>query len=221
MKTFFVILLMFFILLLNIQANAQKKETVELFTIYPGYIITNFNDTVNGYLLLKNKIANQGKVFFFDSPDAKEPSGKYKPKDIKAYMVAGRFYETMKYSPEYTTMRYSFLLRVIDGPVCLYKAYYDDKERIKIDEKDIWNSKIDLSFSEGELKDQNLGGRQGEEIQFFDSMSYLLKFKKTMSKYLSDCPEIANKIANKEEGYQWINLEKIILEYNEWYLKNH
>lgn len=52
-------------------------------------------------------------------------------------------------------------------------------------------------------------------------MSYLLKFKKTMSEYLSDCPEIAEKIANKEEGYQWANLEDIIREYNDWYLKNH
>lgn len=60
-----------------------------------------------------------------------------------------------------------------------------------------------------------------EDLQLFSSMSYLLKFKKTMSEHLSDCPEIAEKIANKEEGYQWANLEDIIREYNDWYLKNH
>lgn len=115
---------------------------------------------MHGYLLLKNKIANQGSVFFFDSPDAKEPSARYKPRDIKAYKVADRNYESMKYSPEYTMMKYSFLLRIIDGPISFYKSYYDDKERIKIDENDIWNSKIDLSFSEDELKDQWLGNVQ-------------------------------------------------------------
>jgi len=90
-----------------------------------------------------------------------------------------------------------------------------------IDEKDIWNSKIDFSFREDELKEQLLGCRNGEELQDFGSLPYLMKFKKSMSEYLSDCPEIANKIAGKEEGYVYGNLEKIIVEYNDWYLKNH
>jgi hypothetical protein len=192
----------------------ESEEPVKLWTIYPGYVITKSNDTIRGYLLLKNKISNQGKVFFFDSPDAKEPSKKYKPKDIKAYKVANRFYESVKYSPEYTTMRYCFLLRTLDGKVKFYKSYFDDKQRIKIDENDIWNSKIDLSFSEDELKEVWLGTRDGEEPENFNSFGYLLKFSKNMSKYLADCPEIANKIANKEPGYEYGNLEKIISEYN-------
>lgn len=199
----------------------EPADTVKLWTRYPGYVIKHEGDTIHGILLLKNKIANQGKVFFFDSEEADEPSEKYKPKDIKAYKVANRFYETKKYTPENTAMKYSFLLKVIDGPISLYEAYYDDKERVKINEDDIWQSKIDLSFSEEELKDQRLGCRAGEDLVFFDGAKYLLGFKKQMSKYLNDSPEIAKKIANKEEGYQWINLEKIIREYNEWYLKSH
>ncbi|MGA2408085.1 MAG: hypothetical protein ABSF81_15215 [Bacteroidales bacterium] len=42
-----------------------------------------------------------------------------------------------------------------------------------------------------------------------------------MSEYLSDCTEISKKIASKEEGYVYGNLEKIIAEYNSWYLKTH
>jgi hypothetical protein len=208
------------IFVLSGYCHAQEPDgSVKLFTIYPGYIVTNTGETINGYLMLKNKISNQGKVFFFKTPDDKNPI-KYKPRDIKAYKVADRYYETMKYSPEYTTMRYCFLLRVIDGPVTLYKAYYDDKQRIKVDENDIWNSKIDFSFSEDELKDQVLGCRKGEELQDFGSLPYLMKFKKTMSEYLSDCPAIARKIADKKEGYVWADLEKIINEYNTWYLTN-
>jgi hypothetical protein len=195
MKTTSAKLLLFILFVFGSRIYAQEKsDTIKLFTRYPGYIVTNSNDTVKGYLLLKNKIANQGSVFFFDSPDAKETLKKYKPREIKAYKVADRNYETMKYSSENTVMRYCFFLPVFDGPISFYKAYYGDKERIKIDENDIWNSKIDLSFSENELKEQNLGKRDTEEdLQFFDSMGYLLKFKKTMSEYLSDYPEIAKK----------------------------
>ena len=222
MRKSYHLLLLVFTSLCTIVSNAQEKnDSVKLFTIYPGYVVLNSGDTLKGYLMLKNKISNQGKVFFFKTADSKEPSAKYEPKDIKAYKVANRFYESMKYSPEYTTMRYCFLLRTTTGHINLYEAYYDDKKRIKIDEKDIWNSKIDFSFREDELKEQLLGCRKGEELQDFGSLPYLMKFKKSMSEYLSDCPEIAKKIVGKEEGYVYGNLEKIIIEYNDWYLKNH
>ncbi len=215
------LLLLICALVYSIVSHAQEPDgSIKLFTIYPGYVIPKTGDTVKGYLMLKNKISNQGKVFFFSTPDSKDPV-KYKPNDIKSYKVANRYYESIKYSPEYTTMRYCFLLKTIEGPINIYKAYYDDKKRIKIDENDIWNSKIDFSFSENELKDQILGCRKGEELQDFGSFAYLLKFKKTMSEYLSDYPEIAKKIADKEEGYVWGNLENIIGEYNEWYIKTH
>jgi hypothetical protein len=32
--------------------------------------------------------------------------------------------------------------------------------------------------------------------------------------------ELAQKIANKKEGYKNINIEAIIREYNDWYLSN-
>lgn len=220
MKTILQIMATVFLFIPGRNLKAQDSLTIRLWTRYPGYIITNEGDTVRGILLLKNKISNQGKVFFFDNEKAEEPSAKYKPREIRAYKVADRFYEIVKYSPEYTTMRYCFLLRIIDGPIKLYHAYYDDKKRIEINEEEIWKSKIDLSFSESELKEQILGCRNGEEIQDFGSLAYLMKFKKTMSEYLSDCPEIAGKIANKEKGFQWTDIEKIIKEYNQWYISN-
>lgn len=218
-KILTILIAIFFIPVLN--AVSQESDTVKLFTIYPGYVVTLKNDTIHGYLLLKNKIANQTHVHFFQSPDDEKPVRKYKPNDIVAYRVANRDYVTQKFSPPNTTVRYSFLLRVINGPISVYKAYYDDKERIKIDEDNIWNSKIDFSFSEAELKEITLGKRESEkELQNFDSMGYLLKFKKNMADYVKDYPELAQKIAAKTEGYEWINLEKIVREYNEWVLRN-
>ena len=218
-KKLLVIILMSCIELISF--SQEQADSIKLWTRYPGYIITHNDDTIHGNLLLKNKISNQGKVFFFDNADAEEPSEKYRPRDIKGYKVANRVYETKKHSPEYTTMRYSFLLKVVDGPVSLYKSFYDDKQRIKINEDDIWKSKIDFSFSEDELQEEILGCREGEKLEDFTKLKYLLKFKKSMSKYLSDCPKIAEKIRNKEEGYQWGDLEKIVKEYNEWYLSDN
>ncbi len=211
------------LILLSPLTNAQEPaDTIKLWTKYPGYIIKTDGDTVHGALLLKNKISNQGKVFFFNTMDSEEPSARYKPKEIKAYKVADRFYETKKYTPENTLMRYCFLLKVINGPVCMYRVYWDDKQRIKIDEEDIWKSKIDLTFSEDELQSQRLGCRNGEEeLALFDGAKFILGFRKQMSKYLGDCPDISYKIDKKEPGYLWGDLEKIINEYNDWYLKNH
>ena len=42
-----------------------------------------------------------------------------------------------------------------------------------------------------------------------------------MSEYVKDYVELAQKIANKTEGYKNINIEAIIREYNDWYLSNN
>lgn len=39
------------------------------------------------------------------------------------------------------------------------------------------------------------------------------------SKYVSDCPELAEKIASKQAGYGYYDLTVIIDEYNEWLMK--
>lgn len=215
MKTLAILLIVFCQMLTNVAQSQETQDTIKLWTKYPGYIVTHSNDTVRGYLLLKNKISNQAKVFFFDNPDDEKPSKEYKSRDIKAYTVANRYYESVKHSPKYTTMRYCFLLRTIDGPLQLFVSYFDDKKRIEINENDIWKSKIDLSFSEDELKERHFGSMNGSELEDFNSFAYLLKFHKTMSAYLKDCPDIANKIATKEKGYLYADLQKIITEYNQ------
>ena len=42
-----------------------------------------------------------------------------------------------------------------------------------------------------------------------------------MSEYVKDDAALAQKIADKTEGYKNINIEAIIREYNTWYLSNH
>jgi hypothetical protein len=47
-----------------------------------------------------------------------------------------------------------------------------------------------------------------------------LNFKNTMSSMVFENTEMATKIASKTTGYKWIDLAKIISEYNAWHFKN-
>jgi hypothetical protein len=115
----------------------QDQETVKLWTIYPGYVITNENDTIHGYIKLNNLIDNQRKALFYNSPDDENYAEKYKPKDIKAYKVGPRYYESFKFWPETEARGVHFFLKIIDGPLSYYKWYYesteDSKKRIVVD----------------------------------------------------------------------------------------
>ena len=54
-----------------------------------------------------------------------------------------------------------------------------------------------------------------------EESSLTLGFKNTMSKLTKDNAVLSTKIANKEKGYNYLNLEKIIAEYNPWYEKQY
>ena len=94
-------------------------------SVHPGYIITNEGDKVEGYLLNINLWLNQNMTFFYTDPDDREGRVKYKPKDIKAYQVGPRYYESMKYSFPYKARKESFVLRKYNGPIRLYVWYYN------------------------------------------------------------------------------------------------
>ncbi len=222
----------------GIMAYGQKADSlktgdttrVKLWTVYPGYIVKKDNDTVKGYLLLKNRVANQDKVFFYNTPDGdKKDAIKYKPKAIKAYKVGPRFYESFKFNPgvsSYSTNdanTYHFVIKTLDGPITLYKWYYEtvqrSEDRVKVNEDKPLNTKIDLSFNEDELSSITLGKMPDGELVNFDKM--LIGFKKKMSKLVADYPELSKKIAGKQAGYRRSDIEKIVKEYNEWYISNH
>ncbi len=203
---------------------------VKLWTKYPGYVITRNNDTIRGYLMLKNLVNNQDKVLFYNNRNDEKYTRKYKPKDLKAYKTGPRFYESFKFKPPSTysandARTWHFLLKVIDGPFKVYKWFYETKERsesrVKVDEEHPLNTKVDLSFSEKDLEYHTYGLTPSGEFVDFNSMKMLTNFKKNMSKLVADNPQLAAKIKNKEKGYHYYDVEKIIREYNKWYIQNH
>jgi len=124
MKIGFIVLTI--ILYNNICLHAQQKEgPVQLWTLYPGYIITHNDDTIQGFIKLNNYISNQKKAFFFSGKYDEKALKKYKPKKIKAYKVGPRFYESFKYKAVDATPRRHFFLRKIEGAISLYEWYFE------------------------------------------------------------------------------------------------
>ena len=212
--------ILFLLIICSMPVLAQDNQTdPERGSVQPGFIITLQGDTVKGFLLNINLWMNQHMTFFYNTPEDVDGRIKYKPKEIKAYQVGNRFYESMKYPFAYSVYPYNFVLRKVDGPMKLYQWYYNEN-RAKLMSPDV--SVADLTkafvFEEGELwKDEFARKGDGEFTPF--NFTFLVKFAKNMAEYVKDDAELAQKILNKNKGYQNVDVEKIAREYNSWKLK--
>jgi hypothetical protein len=201
-------------------AQENQKEP-ERGSVLPGYIITLKGDTVKGYLLNINLWLNQKMTFLYKDPNDREGRIKYTPREIRAYKVGPRYYESVDHPFTNSFRSENFLLRKVDGPVKYYIWYYDeDKTKLtgwdKITLSDLGKAFL---FDESELWKDEFARKGNEETLTEFGLKFLMKFAKNMSEYISDDIELAQKIARKTEGYKNINIESIIREYNDWYLK--
>ncbi len=217
-------LFVIFLSFLPFQGFAQGKQPEpERGSVLPGYIITLQGDTVKGYLLNINLWLNQKMTFLYKDPADREGRVKYKPKEIRAYQVGPRYYESFDH-PFTNSMRSdNFLLRKIDGPVKYYVWYFDEDKTKLMSSDNI--SMADLGkaflFDESELWKDEFAKKGKEETLTEFNLKFLMKFAKNMSEFVSDDVELAKKIAGKTEGYKNNSIEAIIREYNDWYIKNH
>lgn len=202
------------------QDNSAEPERG---SIMPGFIINLQGDTIKGYLLNINLWLNQKMTFFYTDPEDHEGRIRYTPKEIKAYQVGRRYYESIKHPFTNSVRSENFLMRKVNGPIKYYIWYYDeDKTRLMtLDNISIADLGKAFLFDESELWKDEFAIRQGEQTLTAFNLKFLLKFSRNMAEYVGDNAELAKKIADKKEGYKNINIESIIREYNDWYLKNH
>lgn len=203
---------------------AQNKESgLERGSIHPGYIITLKGDTVKGYLLNINLWLNQKMTFLYSDPEDRKGRIKYTPKEIKAYQVGNRYYESIKYPFVYSTHAENFILRKVDGPIKYYVWYYDEDRNklMSLDKLSLADLEKAILFDESELWTDEFGLKQNEKTLTPFNLKFIMKFSRNMADYIKDYAELAKKIENKQEGYKNINIEAIIREYNDWYLKTH
>ncbi len=207
----------------NPEQATDTVQEIRLWTLYPGYVVTLTNDTLRGYIMLGNLLYNQNKVLYFKNETDTKHTAKYKAKEIKSYKAGPRSYDSFKYRPSMSEAKgYHFFMKIIDGPITEYRWYYEPEgrtsQRVEINEDNILLSKIDLSFNENDLQYFTIGRKlNGKPF----SLNMVINFKNAMSKLVADYPQLANKIKTKQKGYRVADQEKIIREYNAWYIKNH
>ena len=200
-------------------SNGQEDgDELERGSIWPGYIITNEGDTVWGHLLNINLWMNQNMTFYYSDPDNRETRIRYRPKEIKAYQVGNRYYESVKFPFPYGNHPVSFVQRRIDGPIRCYVWYYNmEKGRLMSSDFNLNDLAKVILFEEKDLATSCYGVKEDGEFTELTSFKFLVKFAKNMSDYVKDDPELARKILDKEQGYLGIprDIERIIREYNQ------
>ena len=221
MKTVKKLIICFFSASLFLPAIAQETELQDLLRrggIYPGFIITLQGDTVEGFMLNINLWLNQMMTYYYsDSTDFKGRV-KYKAKDIKAYQVGNRYYESMKYSFLNSSKKQNFIQKKYDGPISMYIWYYNPDQPNFMD-KDLTLKELGSAFmfDEEELHTNLYGMKANGEFTNLTHWKFLIKFAKSMSAYVADDAVLADKIRNKTEGYVGLDRDivRILLEYNE------
>ncbi|WP_299225154.1 hypothetical protein [uncultured Psychroserpens sp.] len=179
----------------------------------PGYIITNKGEKIEGYLKRFLKIKSQRKVKFFKTLDDKPQV--FDAKDLEAYQIANDYYESHPYEGLSGKTKV-FLLRTVEGKIDLFEYYIrveDDKGReMTLSKKG--NTEVSLDFDGTKIQTEILAVKDGKDYLKFASSKVMFSFKNVMSKYVSDFPELAKKIKNKEKGYRILGVLKIVNEYN-------
>jgi hypothetical protein len=203
---------------------AQIDETqIKPRTILPGYVVSLDGDTTTGYLFFTTLIGNQTHIKFYRDQEGKNPVDDFKPGTIKSYGFSDLHYASVPFSGKGYGKNKSFMIRLVEGPVSLYKWYYSESTMMSGDDLNEAMGKesvLKTEPAEG-LEVQVFGVRGNEEPEDFYSTGFAMNFKKKMSAYLSDYPELAGKIADKTPGYRHDSLVKIIREYNAWCEQKH
>lgn len=165
--------------------------------IYPGFYVSNANDTVYGYFMHDDKKSNQKKCRFYVNELDRKPTSEFKPEDIKSYKVGDKLYRTLNYSGGLLNKPLRFLLVTRDGGITEFVFYSEDGEKTP---EAVFHKPKDPAHSDP------------------ITMSYFgLSFAKKLSDYISDYPALAGKVSGKEKGYGLLNLYAIIDEYNQWF----
>lgn len=148
-----------------------------------GYIITNENDTIKGYLLQANIDAYSKCVF---KKNIKDVISIYMPGDILAYRLKdeGKFYIS-KEAPLEAGNKTLFLEYLIKGKANIYFMRDNDDHYFIETEK---NKIIELS----ERPKLVIKNNDGYGVMYYKTPTYIGKLKYIFS----DCPEIFTKIEN-------------------------
>jgi len=157
LKIKFILFLLPIVLLLNAQSNFQS-----------GYIIKPNNDTINGYIEIRDSKSNSRQCFFRDSLAGK--SQMFGPGDIEGYrFLNGKFFIS-KSIKEIQSGEKVFLEFLVNGRVNMYH-FSDEKDRYFVEKE---GEIYELLNSDGIRKIDNVD-YQKERKEYIGILNYLLQ----------------------------------------------
>ncbi len=189
------LILAFLCFLLFIPAFSQqgKINTENFGKQLEGYIIKTNGQKMTGNFLYAHPVEMSKQVMFNGTI--------YQPDDLKEFFVDGNNWISVTDNKDQ-----KFALCKRYGPITVYQILSYPEGVEYGDESTPWEDVLYMK----KLDDERVA-----------MAGFLLGFKKKMSEYVSDYPEMAKKIANKEKGYGAMNQYDIVDEYNAWYMEQN
>lgn len=167
-----------------------------------GYVVTNANDTLYGYVR-DRKTGAFGKLYKKIRIRQKRRKSRYAPNKIISYKIGDATFETMQlistgrfFEEEYEVSSegdFQFLRVIEKGYLCYYYMEYEDADSGYIDTVAFFKK------------------RDGTVLVRVNQGIFGLKRKKVAA-FLSDCPELSEKILTKQVKRPL----EIVQSYNHW-----
>jgi len=209
-------LFIFFFLLVPFLGNSQDI----LGNKYPGFIVKNDGEKVDGFVKRLSLISSQKRVVFYTDKDDNDTKIVYKPNELMGYRIGSETYLSIAYGDIRKNIKH-FLLRDNEGKIeayVYYKLVTEDGPELVLKDNGTTTTSIEFD-GKTKLSGEIVWLKDREKVLALSSPKLVLKFKKIMSDYISDYPELAKKVANKEKGYRLLNIQKILKEYNDYFAK--
>jgi hypothetical protein len=192
-----------------------SKENYEVGKKYAGYIVKNNGDTIKGYIVAQERSAltdlsasNQTNVIFYIDPEHKKQ--KFKPTQLKSYMVTGKIYRSIKYSGGFSNSL-AFNLLVKEGAISQYEWYALKEGAGSIMQKlgETWED-----FNKRRFSAKVVFQKKDEKPLAITKL--MTNFSRRVSVLVAENKELATQVRNKKKGYRMLSIFKIINEYNTW-----
>jgi hypothetical protein len=188
MKKSILKILSFFIFLCNSTANAQHD-------FQPGYIVTNNNDTIHGFI--DYGISQSNSVSCNFKLDSTKAVTSYSPNELKAYAFSGKgYYLTKNIKTESGLMNY-FVECLVNGVISLYYYNYLGIEHYMVEQANELNElkNDEISFVED--------GRTyfKKSNQYKGALTYLMKNVPAMSSEIQNTNFNAKSLISLVEKY--------------------
>lgn len=185
--------------------------------MYPGYIISLEGDTTKGFIKADTRCStggigssNQNSVAFYLNESDKKPVKKYKPDELRGYQIADKVYESINYSGG-LMKKPNFNIVVQEGKIRTYEWYstVEGYATIQRQSGEDWKA-----FDARRFETKLIIAKDPKAPMEYSTLG--MQFVKRMPELVSDNPQMAKKIVDKEKGYKFINMFEVIEEYNKW-----